>query len=320
MKVLITGGAGFIGSHVAKALVARGDEVVLFDDFNELLYPASLKRARVAEFLGDAAPELVEASLLDQDALSKAVTKDIDVVIHFGALANPRVSLDKEDEYTDVNVTGTLNVLKAATNAGVGKVIFAGSSSVYNDEQTPFKESSYPLKPRSPYGASKAAAEVYCGMWHDLHQLPITVLRFFSVYGPWGRPDMAPFIFAEKILGGETIEVSRDKRQRDFTCIDDVVPAVLAATEADLGFEVINVGRGEPVHLSDLIMAIESAAGIEARITERETPPGEMRVTYADVSKAKKLLEYQPSISVQDGVKPMVAWIRDWWLNNAKSK
>ncbi|MCH8748913.1 SDR family NAD(P)-dependent oxidoreductase [Patescibacteria group bacterium] len=309
----ITGGAGFIGAHLAKALMKRGDSVVVYDDFNGWLYPTALKQARAEAFLTEA--KIIEGDILDAKALKQALSfSSFDAVIHLAAYANPRRSLEAEELYNQVNVGGTLQLLKAATAQGVPQFLFASSSSVYNDEKTPFSEDSYPLHPWSPYGASKAAAEVYCAMWHELHGLPVTILRPFSVYGPWGRPDMAPMIFADKILSGKSIELNRDPRQRDFTYIDDVIVGIITAVDKKFEFEIINLGRGEPVNLGDLIVALEEACGREAKIIERDTPPGEMRITYADATKAKKLLSYAPNISVAEGAKKMVAWMREEYL------
>ncbi|MBI3255769.1 MAG: GDP-mannose 4,6-dehydratase [Candidatus Andersenbacteria bacterium] len=312
-KILITGGAGFIGAHAAKALVTAGENVTILDDFNDFLYPSGLKQARIATFFtGDTRPKVIAGSILDAKLLQQLFTDGkFDQVVHLAAHANPGVSVDKGDEYTLVNVLGTFNILRVCHEFDVVQLVMAGSSSVYNDEQTPFTESSYPLKPHSPYGASKAAAEIYCEMWSDLHGLPTTVLRFFSVYGPWGRPDMAPFILAQQLLNDETIFLSKD-RQRDFTYIDDVVAGILLALERKLDFEVINLGRGEPVDLRAFVAALEAAAGKKAHIVDRDAPPGEMRVTFANIEKAKKLLGYEPKVSVEEGTKKLVDWLKDF--------
>ncbi len=314
MKVLITGGAGFVGSHAAKMLQERGDEVVLWDNFSDFLYPSWLKRARVTDFLKNEVP-VIEGDITDAELLEKTFREGkFEVVLHLAAHANPKESVIRAQEYTYTNVNGTLAVLEAATKYDVKRLVFAGSSSVYNDEQTPFEETTYPLRPKSPYGASKAAAEDYCSMWHDLHGLPITVLRFFSVYGPWGRPDMAPMIFAEKILTEAEVPLNKDDRQRDVTHINDLVRAIGAAVDKDLGFEIINAGRGEPVPLRKLVDAIAEAAGKSPIIVPMESPAGEMRVTYADTTKAQKLLGWIPEISVQDGVRDLVEWMKNWYL------
>jgi len=312
MKVLITGGAGFIGAFVSKALVERGDDVVLYDDMNSWLYPAELKEARLNFLFPDREkrPRLVIGSVLDPKLLQTVFDEEkFDTVLHFAALANPAKSLEAEEEYSLVNVLGTVNVLRAVSDHDIHRFIFAGSSSVYNEKQTPFSEDNYPLTPLSPYGASKAAAEIYCRMWHELHDLPVTILRFFSVYGPWGRPDMAPAIFAQQILNDETLSVSED-RKRDLTYIDDVVDGVLAAIDKQFEYEVINIGRGEPVALDDLIAALGKAAGKTPASEPREAPAGELTITYANISKAKKLLGYEPKVSIEEGASRLVDWLK----------
>jgi UDP-glucuronate 4-epimerase len=311
MKVLVTGGAGFIGAHVARALLARGEEVVLLDNFDSLLYPASAKESRIAHmFVGLKRPRLITGDILDGKLLATIFAEEkFDKVFHCAALANPGRSVGAAVPYTTVNVVGTLNVLEAARRHDIVQVVFAGSSSVYDDEQTPFSENSYPLRPKSPYGASKAAAEAYCAMWHELYGVPITVLRFFSVYGPWGRPDMAPHIFAKCLLNDQTLEVT-PWRQRDFTYIDDIVAGVLVSFDRKLEYEVINLGRGAPVELTDFIAALEAAAKKKARIVTRRASPGEMRVTYADIAKARQLLDYEPKVSVEEGTLHLVTWLK----------
>jgi len=312
MKILITGGAGFIGAFVAKALVDRGDEVVLYDDMNSWLYPAELKERRLNHLFPDreTRPRLVIGSILDPKLLKTVFDEEeFDSVLHFAALANPAKSLEAEEEYSLVNVLGTVNVLRQVSDHDINRFIFAGSSSVYNEEQAPFTEDNYPLAPKSPYGASKAAAETYCRMWHELHGLPVTILRFFSVYGPWGRPDMAPEIFARQILNDETLSVS-EGRSRDLTYIDDVVEGVLAAMDKQFEFEVINIGRGEPQALDDLIAALGKAAGKTPATEPREAPPGELIITYANTAKARELLGYEPKVSIEAGATKLIDWLK----------
>lgn len=312
MKVLITGGAGFIGAFTARALMERSDEVVLLDDMNSWLYPASLKEARLHHLFPKARPKLIVGNILDQKLLATVFEEEeFDTVLHFAAIPNPAKSLEAAELYTAVNVLGTVQVLEASRRANMQRFIFAGSSSVYNDEQTPFREDQYPLKPRSPYGASKAAAEAYCAAWHELHGLPITVLRFFSVYGPWGRPDMAPQLFTQRILNDETLEVS-EGRARDLTYIDDVVAGVVSVVDKQFGFEIFNIGRGEPQSLDALITALASAAGKEARTSPREAPPGELKITYANIDKARQMLGYSPKISIEEGAKRLVEWMKEY--------
>jgi len=310
-KILITGGAGFIGSHLAKRLQDEGEQVVLLDNFHPLLYNPALKQQRLDKmFEPHKRPRFLVGDILDNKILETVFSEEKpDKVIHLAALANPALSLDHADEYTLINVVGTLRILEMCRRHDIAQLIFAGSSSVYNDQQTPFVETSYPLRPNSPYGASKAAAEVYCHMWHDLYGLPITVLRFFSVYGPWGRPDMAPMIFARQVLKGETLQVTRD-RQRDFTYVSDIVEGIVAAVEKKLDYEVINLGRGEPIELTQFIAALEKAADKKAKIIMRDAPPGEMRITYANTDKARNLLGYKPQVSVEEGAGHLISWLK----------
>ncbi len=308
---MITGGAGFIGSHLARLLLDQDHDVVLLDNFDSLLYPVALKEQRLTNlFSADERPRLLTGDILDVAFMDTVFAEEkFAKVIHLAALANPAVSLKVADRYTMVNVMGTLRVLEMCQKHDISQLIFAGSSSVYNDQQTPFAETSYPLRPNSPYGASKAAAETYCEMWHGLHGIPITILRFFSVYGPWGRPDMAPMIFARQILHGETLTVTKD-RQRDFTYVGDIVAGISAAIDKRLEFEIINLGRGDPVDLTEFIAALEKAAGRKAKIQMRDAPPGEMRVTFANTKKAKDLLGYEPKVSVADGAHHIIDWLK----------
>ncbi|MEX1997167.1 MAG: NAD-dependent epimerase/dehydratase family protein [Candidatus Andersenbacteria bacterium] len=314
MKILITGGAGFIGAHLARALDQAGHQVTILDDFSALLYSPDLKAARVKYLLPHRSLDLVQrGSILDQARLQQVFTQGkFNAVYHLAAHANPGKSYSFPDLYHQVNVVGTRAVLIAAAAAGVERVIFAGSSSVYNDGQTPFREDQQPLIPQSPYGTSKVLAEEACQQWHSEHDIPLTILRFFSVYGPWGRPDMAPMIFSQRILQGQEILVTQEERQRDFTYIDDVIRGAVAALKLSAGCEIINIGRGEPISLKQLLTLIEIAAGQKAAVAYRSAPPGEMRVTYADISKAKRLLNYQPQVSIKEGVGYLVQWVRQW--------
>ena len=312
MKIFITGGAGFVGAHLAHALSERGDELVLLDDFSDLVYPASFKKKRLEHVVG--APSnvtFIEGSLNDAQLLDKifAATK-FDVVVHLAAHPNPKVSLNKAYEYSTVNELGTVALLEAMKKVAVKRLVFAGSSSVYNDAQTPFDEAASDLRPQAPYGVSKLAAEHYCRIWHELYGFDVTILRFFTVYGEWGRPDMAPWIFAENILKGTTIELSKN-RQRDFTYIGDIVQGVVKAIDTALpGFEVINLGHGHPVELDYFVQCLAEAAGVKATVVDREAPPGEMRITYAKTVKAKKLLNWEPQISVEEGTKRLMNWLK----------
>lgn len=311
MKVLITGGAGFIGSHVACRLLERGDTVVVLDDFNSFVYDAHVKEERIQHMFSSASrPRVLAGSILDRQLVDTVFREeDFDAVLHLAAHANPALSVQAAEAYTAVNVLGTLVILEAAANYEIPRFIFASSSSVYDDETVPFNEAMYPLRPRSPYGASKASAEVYCAMWHELYALPVTILRFFSVYGPWGRPDMMPAIFTDALLHSQQLIVTED-RQRDFTYIDDIVDGILATLGRQFEYEVINLGCGRAVGLLDFVAALEKAVGHKAQVVMRSAPLGEMRITYADISKAQHLLGYAPRISVDEGTKRLVEWMR----------
>lgn len=308
-NIMITGGAGFIGAHVAKALIARGDTVVALDDFNEVIYPAAFKRQRW-EALGTGG-RLVEGSILNFNLLNKLFQAEhFDTMVHLAALPNVSKSYQFPEQYQQINVRGTETVLRAASEAAVNNFIFAGSSSVYDDAHPPFREDQVLGIPPSPYGVSKLKAEQLCKAGHEKTGLPVTILRFFTVYGPWGRPDMAPLVFARGIVDGRPISVTKEERKRDFTYVDDTVAGIVAAIDRPFPFEIINLGRGEPVDLRGLIVAFEAAAGKKAMIEEREAPPGEMRITYADISKARKLLGYAPNVSVTEGAVRLIDWLK----------
>lgn len=312
-KILITGGAGFIGTHLAKRLLQEDQEVVLLDNFSEILYPASLKEARLTHmFSEDERPRLITGDILDVELLETIFSEEkFDKVVHLAAFANALVSLREPEQYTLVNVNGTLNVLQACRRHDVVQFIMAGTSSIYDDKQTPFREDAHPLHPQSAYGTSKLAAELYCQLWHELYQLPVTVLRFFSVYGPWGRPDMAPVIFARQLLADETLKVTPE-RWRDFTFVEDIVSGVTAALERRFEYEVINLGRGEPVELREMIAVLERTLGKTARIEDRESPPGELQKTYADITRARELLGYEPKVSFEEGFGKLAQWAMDY--------
>lgn len=308
-KILVTGGAGFIGAHLTQALTARGERVIALDDFNEVIYSASLKRQRW-QALGSGA-RLIEGSILDEDTLTDLFhSEHFDAVVHLAALPNVSQSYQFPEQYEQVNVRGTENILRAASETAVNQIIFASSSSVYNDTPMPFREDQVLGRPRSPYGQTKLKAEQLCAAWHEKTALPVTILRFFTVYGPWGRPDMASLAFARGIVEGMPISVTKEERQRDFTYVDDTVTGIVAAVDHPFPLEVINLGRGEPASLRGLIVALETAAGRKAIIEERAAPPGEMRITYADISKARKWLKYNPQVSVAEGAKRLVGWLR----------
>lgn len=315
MQILITGGAGFIGAHLIRALITRGHFVVSVDNFSDFLYSTAFKTDRLNALVPDfPRQQNITGDITDSSLLAKVFAlHTFDLVIHLAALANPGRSITAADEYQRVNVTGTQVLLTAMAASNVPRLIFAGSSSVYNDEVVPFTEDGPPLRPRSPYGQTKAQAEALIAEWQKAQPgRQATILRFFSVYGPWGRPDMAPMIFAQRILSGETISVTQEERKRDFTYIDDIVSGIASAVTTPFPFEIINLGRGEPTTLQEFIAALERAAGKKAVTQPRETPDGEMRITYADITKAHELLGYQPQVSVDQGTAALVDWLKEY--------
>lgn len=317
MKCLITGGAGFVGAHLARRLAELGHTVVIFDDFNDVMYPAWLKRERIAHLLPPSHHiEVIEGSVLRIDLLETTFKKHkFTHVFHGAAHANPNVAVHEEIPYTDVNLGGTLRLLQYAQRYGVERFVLASSAAVYSDEQTPFRETYYPLHPLTVYGASKTAAEIYSRMWHERHGLPVVILRLFSTYGPWGRPDMAPMIFSHRLLTDQVITVNRDERWRDFTYVSDIVDGIVAALTSSLPFGVFNVGRGEPTTLHQFIATLEKVTGKRAMLEERESPPGEMRITYADISEASHKLGYLSHVSLEQGVQQFVEWMQSWYLS-----
>lgn len=315
-KILVTGGAGFIGSHTAHALLARGDEVVIIDDFNDR-YDPRLKHARVEHMFADlTAPRLVTGDIRDQTLIDELFAKEkFDCVIHLAAWASVQPSINNPYIYTSVNVDGTVNILEAARNNGVKNIVFASTSSVYGGlTDIPFRETQSVMRPISPYAASKVAGEIYCATWNHLYQLPITCLRFFTVYGPWGRPEMALFKFTEAIHSGQPIQMRGHETQRDFTYIDDIVGGLMAAVDRPHDFAIFNLGRADGVTLPRFIAAIEIALNTKATIEEVPLPAGDISKTLADISLAQTELGYQPTTSIEEGVKKFVTWYVDWYL------
>jgi UDP-glucuronate 4-epimerase len=310
-KVLVTGGAGFIGSHVVRALLARGQQPVVVDDFNDF-YAPSLKRQNVATFAGKA--NVVEADIRDFAALRELFAREkFDAVIHLAARAGVRPSLKEPRLYSEVNILGTQNLLELAHEFGVGQFVFASSSSVYGvNEKMPFSEADPIFKPISPYAATKLAGEALAHVYHHLYRMDVVCLRFFTVYGPSQRPDLAIRKFTDAILNGRPIELFGDgSTRRDYTFIDDILQGVLAALDRKLGYEVINLGESRTVTLLELVQHIESALGQKAQIQWKPMQPGDVPVTFADVSKAKRLLDYNPGVPIEEGIRRFVAWYRE---------
>ncbi len=309
-KILVTGGAGFIGAHLCEGLLRRGDTVVALDSFDDFYDPA-VKRANLAACLENERFTLAEGDIRDADFVKEA-TKGVDAIVHLAARAGVRPSIEHPLLYQDVNVGGTMVMLEAARRHGVRRFIFAGSSSVYgNNEKIPFCESDNVDFPISPYAATKKAGELLCHTYHHLYGLDVTCLRYFTVYGPRQRPDLAIHKFARLIEAGAPIPVFGDgSMMRDFTYIDDTIAGTLAAIERCGGYHIYNLGESTPIRLDDLIAALEQALGKKAVIDRRPRQPGDVDRTYADVTLARDELGYRPATDLDDGLARFVAWFR----------
>ncbi len=311
-KVLVTGGAGFIGSHTVAALLTRGDEVICLDNFNDYYDPAR-KRKNVAPFQKNPRYRLYEMDIRDAEALEALFAAERpDKVIHVAAMTNVRYSIRHPELYESVNVRGLMNTLEVARRYEVANFVFASSSSVYGtDSPVPFREDAPCDRPLAPYPASKRAGELFCHSYHHLHGLPCTCLRLFTVYGPRGRPDMAPYLFTRWVFDGEPIKMFGDGTScRDYTYIDDIVAGVVAALDADLPYEIINLGNSHTLTLRDFIDIVEELVGRKAEIVRLPPQPGDVPRTYADVSKARRLLGYDPQTPFVEGMARFVDWYR----------
>jgi UDP-glucuronate 4-epimerase len=309
----LTGAAGFIGSHTATALLRRGDRVVGLDNFNDYYDPAR-KRENVRE-IAEACPgadfTLHEGDLRDRVTLRSVFEAErFDAVVHLAAMAGVRASELAPHLYYDVNLTGTLNLLELCTEFGRPNFVFASTSSAYgNSSPSPFVETAPADRPLAPYPASKRSAELLGHSYHHLHGLDFTALRFFTVYGPRGRPDMMAFKVMQSMFTGETIPLYDGGRlKRDWTFVEDIVRGVLAAVDRRLGYEIVNLGRGEPVLVSDFMAALESCAGRRANTVDTPMPKADVEATFANIEKAARLLDYRPSVSVPDGVRATYEW------------
>ncbi len=316
MNILVTGGAGFIGSHVAERLLRRDEAVVALDNFNDFYSPAR-KRANAAGLAASAKARVVEADFRDAGAMDALFAAEkFDRVVHLGAMANVRYSLKHPGLVFDVNLRGTHVLLEAARKHGVPHFVFASTSSVYGRTgKVPFVETDPTDRPLAPYPATKKAGEVLAHAYHVAYGLKVRVLRLFNVYGPRGRPDMMPYHITRCILRGEPITVFDEGRpQRDWTYIDDTVDGVIAALDAGFDYEIFNLGRGRPIVLRDFIEIIEELTGRRAEVRAAPLPDTEPFITYSDTSKAARLLDYHPQVSISDGM----ARFYEWYKANAE--
>ena len=310
---VVTGGAGFIGSHLVDRLLRDGHRVEAVDNFDDF-YAEPVKRANLAEAERHAQFALHELDIRDRSGVERLFAeRRPEVVVHLAARAGVRPSIEKPQLYADVNVNGTVSVLEAAVRAGAGKVILASSSSVYgNNPKVPFAEDDPVDHPISPYAATKKACELIAHVYHALHGMPITCLRFFTAHGPRCRPDLAVAKFTRLIDAGSRVPMFGDgTMKRDFTYVDDIIDGVVRAVERCDGYRIYNMGNSQPIGLRDMIEMIADALGRRAQIEPLPMQPGDVNITYADISRAQAELGYHPRTPFPDGLQRYVAWYRE---------
>lgn len=338
MKILVTGTAGFIGYHTAKSLSGKGYEIIGIDNINDY-YDVRLKYARLTDAGIDIdgmeygkpvrssnAEEytFIKADITDRKFIENLfLTEKFDVVCHLAAQAGVRYSIENPDAYVNSNISGFLNVLEAGRKNGVKHIVYASSSSVYGkNKKVPFEETDRTDNPVSFYAATKKTNELMAEVYSDMYGIPMSALRFFTVYGPWGRPDMAPYIFMDSVINGRSIRVfNHGDMYRDFTYIDDIVSGVCAVTENEpstSGNRIYNIGNGEPVNLMDFIKVIEDVSGHKATMTMEHMQPGDVIATYADTSRLKADYGYMPTVPAHVGIERFYEWYA-WYrsLNKA---
>jgi len=310
--ILITGGAGFIGAHLAERLLAGGARVVLLDNFDPF-YDPRIKRAAAAALLAGPRCRLVEGDIRDAALLDRVLAAEgVDRVVHLAARAGVRPSIAEPALYASVNLEGTASVLEACRRRGVSRVIFGSSSSVYgNAARVPFRESDPVDRPVSPYAATKRGGELLCHAWHHLHGGQVACLRFFTVYGPRQRPEMAIHRFAAELAAGREIEQFGDGRTaRDYTYVSDIVEGIVRALERMSGYHVWNLGGSRTITLEELIRALAERLGVPARVRRLPPQPGDVERTFADIELARRELDWAPAVSLEEGLDRFVAWWR----------
>lgn len=310
-KIAVTGAAGFIGSHLCEALLGRGDRVIGLDNFDSF-YDPRIKRENLTKAQQAPRFSLREGDIRDVDFVREAIDADVDAVVHLAARAGVRPSIEQPLLYESVNVGGTTVLLEDARVKGVKRFIMASSSSVYgNNDKVPFAEDDNVDFPISPYAATKKACELMAAAYAHLYGMNITCLRYFTVYGPRQRPDLAIHKFARLIKAGKAIPVFGDgSTRRDYTYIDDIVDGTLRAVDRCSGYRIYNLGESQPVRLSDLIATLERVLERKAVIDRQPAQPGDVEQTYADVSRARAELGYNPSMTIEEGLRRFVRWLR----------
>ena len=311
MRVLVTGIAGFLGSHVAERLLARGDEVVGLDNFDPF-YARAVKERNLSGLAGRAT--VVEGDVCDARLLEDLLSRGMfDAVVHLAALAGVRPSIEAPARYQEVNVVGTARLAEALVRHGLQRLVFASSSSVYGDNsELPYAEDQRVDRPASPYAASKRAGELLLEIFHKLHGINVTCLRYFTVYGPRQRPEMAIHKFCRLVDRGEPLPVFGDgQSSRDYTYVDDAIDGTIAALDrAPRGFTIYNLGNTKPVTLARLVELVGTALGKTPLVDPRPEQPGDVLRTWASVDRAAADLDYQPKVAIEEGLRRFVAWMR----------
>lgn len=312
MKVLVTGAAGFIGSHLCEGLLGKGHSVTGVDSFDPY-YARDIKERNLRKSLGEDAFHFVEVDLAESAAASALISQGWDCVIHLAGRGGVRRSIEEPAAYVRNNYVATFNILESMKECGVDKLVFASTSSVYGNRRNgPFKETDPTDLPVSPYSATKKGCEVLCHTYHHLYGLSVYALRFFTVFGPRQRPDMAIHKFVDAIVRREPIERFGDgSTVRDYTYVDDIVKGVISAAERVRGYEIINIGGAQTTTLSRLIGILEEQLGERAVIVEKPIPKGDVMRTFADTSKANELLDFSAEVSIEDGLRAFIQWYRE---------
>jgi len=311
MRVLVTGAAGFIGSHLAEALCGKGCDVIGVDNF-DAYYSRDIKERNLSRLMSDGRFTFVEGDLRREETTDALCARAPDVVAHLAGRGGVRHSIEHPAEYLDLNTMATVRLFESMHRAGIRKMVFASTSSIYgNSPRIPFREDDPANAPISPYSASKKACEALCHTYHHLHGFDVYALRFFTVYGPRNRPDMAMYKFTRALCEGREIERYGDgSTERDYTYVDDIVDGVVRAVERVRGCEIINIGGSRTSTLQNLLNVLQSATGRTARLVERPIPPGDVMRTHADVSKAERLLNFHPTVGLEEGVRRFLDWYR----------
>jgi len=314
-NILVTGGAGFIGSHLCERLLTDGIKVICLDNFDTFYDPKiKIKNAEVIAKKFPDLFDLVTGDIRNPEQVKRLLQKnEVDFVAHLAARAGVRPSIADPFLYEDVNIRGTIVLLEACKERGIKNFIFASSSSVYGENQrVPFSEKDLDIQPISPYGATKRAGELVCYSYHHLYRMNIACLRIFTAYGPRQRPEMAIHKFARLVDQGEKIPMYGDgSSRRDYTYIDDLIDGILGVIDHHKGFEIYNLGESETTSLKELIRLIEEALGKKAAIETMELQPGDVSVTYADITKAKRILKYHPKVKMKEGIQRFVEWYKE---------